>query len=1048
MNIPYAFHPGVVVRTPRLPLVTSLEGFDLKKLGADAAFMEALYLASPVLQEELLKYCQGKITGHKEIRKLTLSVAKYYLRMSSRCTPFGLFSGCAVAQWDEGPTNILLNESTMERHTRFDMHYLCALAQHLSGLPFVKNRLLYYPNSSAYTIGDEMRYVEYKYAGGKRNHLISSVMSSGYLQTILDAAEKGISFDAMAGLLTGDDISREEAEAFINEMIDAQVLVNELEPAITGDEFLSRIINVLSGINTPEDPSLTALIASLTKTDAMVSKLDGGDANDVSAYAALMEYISCFGVAGEAGKLFQADLSLSLVHNHIDNNTGERLLDALQTLHYLQRPEEHAALQSFIKRFYERYEDREMPLLEVLDTETGIGYLENKSGDILPLVEDLQLPSRKADALQLRWSMADNFLFHRLLKAYADNAYTITLDKKDFSGAAADWSLLPPSMSVMFRLSANRQLVLESAGGSSAVNLLGRFAHGNKAIHRIAGDVARAETANNPGIIMAEIIHLPESRTGNVLLHPAFRDYEIPFLARSSVGKEHQVALQDLHVAVRNNTVRLFSKKLGSEIIPRLSNAHNYSFNALPVYQFLCDLQMQMNRQGLFFSWGPLEPQYAFLPRVVCNGVILSPARWNLDKKDIEPFAEQKGEERQKALAAFRQERKMPALVMLVEGDNELLINLEEELMVDMWLDAVKKRSRFIFKEFLCETGDGPVRDLQGRVYASQFIASLVKNGPAYQPSPLTAKGARLAPSIQSDFSFGSEWVYYKIFCGTRVADKILVAAIRPLVERLLEEGVIDKFFFIRYNQPGFHIRVRFHLTNAALLGRLLQLYREYTADFDAAGFVWKTETDTYKRELDRYGHTTMELTESLFFHDSMAALEMLHATEAGDREEARWLWALRAIDELLESFGLLAAQKLAIVQTVREGFFKEFNGNAVLKEQLSIKYRQYKSKTEAMLEGGSRLPLGYEPLLEILRQKRYNQSPLVDTLLKMQAAGTLEVPLPVLLPSYIHMLVNRVITSSARLHELVLYDMLFVYYKSLDGRLRQQQKLQQKLAI
>jgi lantibiotic biosynthesis protein len=160
MDTPYTFYPHLIMRAPRKYFEASIqEHFQLANFIADNAFMEAIFLASPILHEELLKYADGKIIDSKEIQKLQLSLAKYYLRMSNRCTPFGLFSGCTTAAWAIEETNITIDKST--RHTRFDMHYLCALAQHFASLESIKNKLLYFPNSSYYILGDEIRYIEY-----------------------------------------------------------------------------------------------------------------------------------------------------------------------------------------------------------------------------------------------------------------------------------------------------------------------------------------------------------------------------------------------------------------------------------------------------------------------------------------------------------------------------------------------------------------------------------------------------------------------------------------------------------------------------------------------------------------------------------------------------------------------------------------------------------------------------------------------------------------------------------------------------------------------
>src|SRR5258708_17591925 len=136
MNIPYTFHPGLMARIPRHPFGPGMESFNLDHLTRDPAFMEAIFLASPVLHAELLKYQQGKIIDEKAITDLSFSLGKYYLRMRSRCTPLGLFSRCSVARWSNEP-GALVVEDKPGRHTRLDMHYLCALAQHLATLPFL-----------------------------------------------------------------------------------------------------------------------------------------------------------------------------------------------------------------------------------------------------------------------------------------------------------------------------------------------------------------------------------------------------------------------------------------------------------------------------------------------------------------------------------------------------------------------------------------------------------------------------------------------------------------------------------------------------------------------------------------------------------------------------------------------------------------------------------------------------------------------------------------------------------------------------------------------
>ena len=70
MEIPYNFHPNVVLRTPAEPFSDHLQRFEIADLLRDNAFLESLWLASPVLYEALLKYRDGGITEEREVTDL------------------------------------------------------------------------------------------------------------------------------------------------------------------------------------------------------------------------------------------------------------------------------------------------------------------------------------------------------------------------------------------------------------------------------------------------------------------------------------------------------------------------------------------------------------------------------------------------------------------------------------------------------------------------------------------------------------------------------------------------------------------------------------------------------------------------------------------------------------------------------------------------------------------------------------------------------------------------------------------------------------------
>ena len=135
------------------------------------------------------------------------------------------------------------------------------------------------------------------------------------------------------------------------------------------------------------------------------------------------------------------------------------------------------------------------------------------------------------------------------------------------------------------------QVYVGGASGPSGARLLGRFCHADELLWRQTETHLRAEEAQQPGAVYAEIVHLPQGRIGNILSRPVLREYEIPFLGRSGAPEERQIPITDLLVSVRGNQIVLRSRRLQREIVPRLSSAHNFTNRSLGVYRFLCTLQ-------------------------------------------------------------------------------------------------------------------------------------------------------------------------------------------------------------------------------------------------------------------------------------------------------------------------------------------------------------------------------------------------------------------------------------------------------------------------
>lgn len=1045
-NKSFKIYHQFIFRLPLISLVDSIIKItELFNISKQSNFKESIFLASPVLYDELIKWHKNELKDQEGIKKLEISLYKYYSRMQSRCTPYGLFAGCGTGEW--GNNSEIKLDGEIKRNTRLDMNFLCALAQQLSRNPSLLPYLKFYPNNSLYSNGRQLRYVEYKYIKNRRLYEISGVDNSDYINLILEKSTEGCTINEFAILLVGDGINYEDAEEFINELIQNQILVSELEPTVTGNEFIYQILDTLEKINAKNgNTEIEEIIDVLKLTDENINAIDKKIGNDVEAYRNIYQNLKVLNTPIEENQLFQTDLYKSATIATLATNVQLELYETINFLNKLYAGEESSNLKNFKGNFLSQYEDSEIPLLHLLDTETGIGYIGKDTNGVNQLLDGLFLKALGQNEKNLKWNNCQALLNDKLLQAIKTDAYTITFADEDIKDIKNETKSLPDSLAIRFRYINETKILLDECGGSSAANLLGRFAHGDDKILEIIKDITTHEQNLNQDKILAEIVHLPENRIGNILLRPVFREYEIPYLGKSAVPTENQIPLEDLMVSIKNNKIILRSKKLNKEIIPRLSTAHNFSFNALPAYQFLCEMQTQyFEKSGLGFNWGVLSNTYKFLPRAEYKNVILSRAKWQFSKEDFKVLLENEKSKNNNEITAWREKWNIPKLVVLADGDNELMINFEDELSIKMLVSAIKNKDRIILEEFLFDVNNLLIKDKDGNGYTNEIIAVLLRNKEEEEiispPKNITLQNQTNSIAVQQDFIIGSEWLYYKLYCGIKTAEKLLIESIKPMVDEWLKYGLIDKFFFIRYSDPDFHLRLRFHTNNREYIGKLVTMINLNLQPYVEQRLVSKVQTDTYKRELARYGTNSMEFSESLFYLDSITTINVLSLFNGEKGDEIRWQFALRSIDELLNCFSYSFSGKIKLLETLKTNFANEHGGGKDLKVLLDTKFRKLRREVEVILKDNLEQTRSSIPFMNILTWKNEQLKPISEKILQLKNLNELEVPLDDLLSSYLHMMMNRIFKSRQRTCEMVVYDLLFKYYKSIEAREKHNKK-------
>jgi thiopeptide-type bacteriocin biosynthesis protein len=1014
---------------------------------------EAVFVASPSLDESLAAWQKEPDSERGE--KVERSITRYLARMCGRSTPFGIFAGCSTAELGAETNLVVAERARYGKHTRLDGDYIAQLTATLARDPAIRAHLSHRPNTSLYEAAGQLRYAEARLRNKMRSYHLVAVEPTDYLLATLARAADGAEPTTLAQALVDADpeVTREEADGFVGELIDSQLLVPELEPAVTGPEPIHNLVDQLARF--PAGQEAARVLGDARAAIEALDAVPPGAPPD--AYRKIAADLAALPTPVELPRLFQVDMTKAAPDARLGQAVVDEIARSVNMLYDLAeyRPGQ-GLLDRFKQQFAERYEDRELPLVEVLDEESGIGFGKGSDagGEASPLLEGLALGVGNGGGggggggggqdEGMRFSGRDSFMLKKLM-ALAPGTRELVLGDDDIKALSprGDKPPMPDSFAVMATIAARSAEALaqgdflfshHGASGPSGANLLGRFCHGEPALEAAVRRHLADEEALRPDAVLAEIVHLPEGRIGNILARPVLRKHEIVFLGRSGAGPDEQILISDLMVSVRGGKVVLRSKRLGREVLPRLTTAHNFSSPLnLGAYKFLCSVQFQNLLSAQGWSWGVLEV-LEFLPRLRVGKMVLARARWRLDRKRLEPLGKEKGAKRFAAVQKLRAELGLPRFVEVADGDNELPVDLDNLLSVETFVALVKDRGELTLVEMWPGPDELIARGPEGR-FTHELVLPFLRQKPearAAEPLP-----ARPTFTISRAFAPGSEWLYAKLYTGSGTADRVLRDVVAPVVRQAIGSGAAESWFFIRYSDPDWHVRVRFRGDAKRLAGEVLPALHEAAAPLLASGAIHKLLLDTYGREIERYGGDGgMALSEAVFQADSEAVLGIVELLAGDAAADARWRLTLRGMDQLLADLGFDLGKKLEVMRGVRENFGREFGVNTFVEKQLGDRFRRERGAVEALLDPQNDAGHDLEPGLELLSARSARVAPLVAALRAVKLDGTIAD----LAPSYLHMHANRLLRAAARAQELVLYDFLCRVYESRLARQRKNQ--------
>ncbi|MGI5269163.1 lantibiotic dehydratase [Nonomuraea sp. CA-218870] len=841
----------------------------LREALRDPLLREALEVSSPSLAGVLDRVEAGRPVEEAKRRRAVLATARYLLRMAGRPTPFGLLAGVALAGF--GDTAKVRLGCAHAKGVRPDAGWLAGLLAAWERDPAVRRGLRVVANDLCVVRGDRLvlPYVRHGGPDGGGGAKELSVRHSEPVRLALEWAARPIAYEELLGRLRAafPGASPAAVEAMAGQLVEREVLLTDLRPPLSSSDPLAYVLDRVAAVDDLNEAARLGEVAA-----ALARYADCAPGEGRPAWRAAVASMRALRPADKSpiqvDLRFDADVTLP----QAVADEAAAAASALLRMSGPAQPPPHLA--EYHTAFLERYGTGQLiPFAELTDAERGLGF---PAGYLVPESERLARPAPE------RHDPHDALLAELAQQALLDGTGEVVLDDELVARLSADEEPhLPPPESAELCV----QLLAESAealgrgefrlalapatGSSMAGSLFGRFAYlfpeGSYPMAPVA------EAAGGAGPIRAQLVFQPlVPRVANVAQVPVVCEHTLALGAFAERSDPRVLGAGDLLVGADDHRLYLVSGPHDREVTPvspHMLDTTRLSANAVRLVREIAE---GGHRHLRSWSWGAAEA-LPWLPRVRYGRTVLAPARWRptarLGEREL-------GEDEWSAeLDAWRARWRVPDRVQVVHGDHRVELDLTAPLHRRVLRHELSRRPH----ASVCEPPGAPEDTGWLDGHANELVVPLtLVTGAARRPRPLPPGRAPRPRHLP-----GGAWLYAKLY-GTRDRqDELLERHLPALIAQLPTS--VDRWFFIRYQDPDPHLRLRFHGDPAQVNALLLPALHDWAGLLCDAGLAARLTLDAYEPEVARYGGTgTVEVAERVFAADSAAVLAQLRLRERG----------------------------------------------------------------------------------------------------------------------------------------------------------------------
>ncbi len=992
----------------------------LKDLCQNPLFREQILISSKTLYDTIHIYLNSpeKLSAKKK-RNFILAIAKYANRRSTRTTPFGLFSAVGVGSFDSH-NHWKFDQSTFYKKARVDLEWLFRCIQkiekeHADQMNFKLNPACYLKGDRAFLL----------YSTDNQSEEIH-IRATPVFLLLHQHCQQLMSFEQISTLLQAHypDTPVDRIKMYLMELINKEFLISNVRPPLTVDDQYQYVIDQLQTSNIA--PLWLEQLQDIQSQIEVYNHLPLGEGEHL--YIQLIQQMNQ--VMNSTSPL-QVDLGLADEHITIDENLAQTINELASTLTRLAAPfaKQSTYLEEYKNKFIEKYGiDREIPLMEMLDTSSGIGAPVSYQQPANDFYENVHLNDQYSAQLK-------NFFLLKYWEA-VQNKHAIQLNDpqfKQYLDQDIDTQEVPVSLELNFIVKQhNHHPVLHlgpNVGSILAGKTFGRFSYLSSQITDTLETLHQEELRiRNGNSTLCELSFVPnQMRSGNVTRNASCRNKEMSLFTNSSKSSSDEVRLEDIRIGINQNVFYARDCQSGDIVVFESNNMLNplMSSNAI---RFLQEMNEHGKRQWNKFVWVELYQDFKYVPEIKYNDIVLSSEQWYITQRDLEMTDKTSWENFLKQFAEFQHKFDIPQQFYIANSDHRLFIDTSNQQAMHILFAEVKKTQDHALHLVAVEQNSNLIQDQHEQYYVAEIVVPLLK----VEPEPTRTIPIRdmqmieLHERIKIPFD---EWLFVKLY-GKQSREQELIAFEMDRFFTELNQTYDTKHFFMRYMDPKPHIRLRInsHTQNLfeifpSILAWLQQLQqRDIISDFVIG---------SYDREIERYGGIALiSAAEDIFCIDSIVVEQLIGAVRTKQLDIDIELIAMISIIKYLEQAGLNFENQLSLIQlnTDHNRYRQEFKENK--EKYLQLCNADQNWSTLAQTADG-------QQLLSILDLR---QSAVMNYVQMMQQQAVVTTSFEEIISSIVHLHCNRLLGTDRELEykimNLVAHTLYAQRYQKTEGNL------------